>query len=351
MHANLLIAREDAILVVTAAIGGGALHLVGFPAGWLTGAMLAVALVSLARPWTGPSDIVVQIGMLLSGCVIGSSATPEAVQAISRYPVSILLLFACMALTIIVTGFVLVRFGKWTRLDALLASAPGALSAVMVIARERDGDVPRIAIVQFFRLFVLVAAVPSLLVLSGMGTLQTDVAMPAAGWFDTGVMVVAGLVTGLALQRLGVVAPMVLGSTLASTALHAFGIVHGSLPLPMATLGFVILGGMIGARLGGLDRRSFARVLPLALAAFIASIAVAAILAWPASSFAGVSYGAAFIAFAPGGLEAMAILAVVLGFDPLYVGAHHLVRFLAVGLLLPILVTRLTTKRDHASGR
>ena len=35
-------------------------------------------------------------------------------------------------------------------------------------------------------------------------------------------------------------------------------------------------------------------------------------------------------------LEAMALLAVALGLDPLYVGSHHVVRFMAVGFLLPL---------------
>jgi uncharacterized membrane protein AbrB (regulator of aidB expression) len=32
----------------------------------------------------------------------------------------------------------------------------------------------------------------------------------------------------------------------------------------------------------------------------------------------------------------MMVLALVLGLDPLYVGAHHLSRFLAIGIALPV---------------
>jgi uncharacterized protein len=340
-------AREDMVLVGVAAIGGLGLSMAGVPAGWLTGAMLAVALASLVRPWNGPSDPVIQAGMLLSGVIIGSAATPEAVQAMARYPGSIALLFVSMAVTVAVTGGVLVLLGKWPRLDALLASAPGALSAVMAIAQHTKADIPRIAIIQFFRLFVLVAAVPSLLILGGSGAVTSVAVQASPNWLDTGLMLAAGLLAGLALRRLGVVAPMVLGSTLSSMLLHATDIVHGSLPLPLSVLAFVILGGMIGARLGSLDRASLGKLLPLAVVAFVASVAVAALFAWPAAHLARVSYGAAFVAFAPGGLEAMAMLAIALGFDPLYVGAHHLLRFVAVGLLLPVAV-RMLNPRDSA---
>lgn len=338
MHRAFATALEDLRLLLAAAAGGLALHLAGVPAGWLTGAMLMVALISLRRPWTGPSSPVVQAGMLLSGIIIGSTATPEAVQAMSRYPGSIAMLLASMAVTVIVTGTILIMIGKWSRLDALLASAPGALSAVMAIAQDTAAGIPRIAIIQFFRLFVLVAALPSLLIVAGIGAPQGLVQPVQPNWLDTLIMLAAGLALGLVFRRFGIVAPMILGSTLSSMLLHAFDLVHGSLPGPLAVLAFVILGGMIGARLGGLDRASLGRLLPLAVLAFVASVAVAALFAWPAAHLAGVSYGAAFVAFAPGGLEAMAMLAIVLGFDPLYVGTHHLVRFVAVGLLLPFAV-------------
>jgi uncharacterized protein len=70
-----------------------------------------------------------------------------------------------------------------------------------------------------------------------------------------------------------------------------------------------------------------------------------------AARLAGVSVGVAFIAFAPGGLEAMALLALLLGLDPLFVGAHHMVRFMTVGFALPLLVRLVRPPSgDDASG-
>src|SRR3569833_4134044 len=43
------------------------------------------------------------------------------------------------------------------------------------------------------------------------------------------------------------------------------------------------------------------------------------------------------IAFAPGSVDAMMLLALALHLDPVYVGAHHVVRILFVGLAMPLL--------------
>jgi uncharacterized membrane protein AbrB (regulator of aidB expression) len=52
------------------------------------------------------------------------------------------------------------------------------------------------------------------------------------------------------------------------------------------------------------------------------------------------------IAYAPGGLEAMTILAFALNLDPVYVGVHQTARFIVISLLVPLAVHRLgRTKR------
>jgi hypothetical protein len=54
------------------------------------------------------------------------------------------------------------------------------------------------------------------------------------------------------------------------------------------------------------------------------------------------------IAFAPGAQDTMMVLALALHLDPVYVGAHHLARFLVVTLAVAVAARRVATK--HASG-
>ena len=52
------------------------------------------------------------------------------------------------------------------------------------------------------------------------------------------------------------------------------------------------------------------------------------------------------VAYAPGGLEAMTILAFALHLDPAFVGAHHLWRFLYVSVMMPLAVAYLARLRQ-----
>jgi len=155
---------------------------------------------------------------------------------------------------------------------------------------------------------------------------------------DMALVLGCALATGLIFDRLRVTAPYILGATLASAVLHGAGIVHGTLPPEIATAVMVMLGAAMGGRVSNLKRNEIAALFPLAIGGFVVSMLVAFAFAWPAAWLAGVPYASAMAAFAPGGLEAMAMLAFAMGLDPLYVGAHHLARFMLLGLSMPFIV-------------
>ena len=50
------------------------------------------------------------------------------------------------------------------------------------------------------------------------------------------------------------------------------------------------------------------------------------------------------VAFAPGAQDTMMVLALALALDPVYVGAHHLVRFLVVSLALALAARRVARR-------
>jgi uncharacterized membrane protein AbrB (regulator of aidB expression) len=54
----------------------------------------------------------------------------------------------------------------------------------------------------------------------------------------------------------------------------------------------------------------------------------------------------AFIAFAPGSVDAMMLLALALHTDPVYVGAHHIVRIFFVSVTMPLLAQR-AARAEH----
>lgn len=329
---------REAAVIACAAVGGGLFSLFDVPAAWLSGSMLLVSVVGVVRklpdlrkPWFDST-------MIMSGTLIGSSATPEALLATARYPGSLLVLLVGLAAIMLATGAYLRVVARWSWIDSLLAAAPGALSTVIAVAQSKGANIGRISAIQLFRILVLVAILPSIMKMSGDGVTGVPPAVVIAGVGDTALALGCGMVAGLVFERLGITAPFILGATLSSATLHGTGLIHGTLPPEIATAVMIMLGAAMGGRVSNLKRGEIAALFPLAIGGFVVSMVVAFAFAWPAAWLAGVPYASALAAFAPGGLEAMAMLAFAMGLDPLYVGAHHLTRFMVLGLAMPFLV-------------
>ncbi len=329
---------REAAVIACAALGGALFALLSVPAAWLSGSMLIVSVVGLTRPLPDLRRPWFDSTMVMSGALIGSAATPEALAATARYPGSLFVLVLGLVAIMLATGAYLRFVARWSWIDSLLAAAPGALSAVIAVAQDKGANIGRIAAIQLFRILVLVAVLPSIMKLSGDGVAGLPPPLAIASLGDTVLLLGCALVTGLVFERIGVTAPFILGATLASAVLHGAGIVHGTMPPEIATAVMVMLGAAMGGRVSNLKRNEIAALFPLAIGGFVVSMAVAFAFAWPAAWLAGVPYASAMAAFAPGGLEAMAMLAFAMGLDPLYVGAHHLARFMLLGLAMPFIV-------------
>jgi membrane AbrB-like protein len=290
----------------------------------------------------------VDAAMLVSGATMGASITPEAFAAVARYPLS---LAALVVGVFAITGASVVwlmRVSGWRRDDAVLASVPGALSTVMAVAADRNADVAAIAVVQSFRLFVLVVLLPGLVVSlegGGAGAALIGAGQPVIDPADFALVLLGGLAVGTVFERLGVAAPILLGSTAVSTCLHVTGLAPGVIPPVIATGGLVLMGTFIADRFGNLNRSSLRKLVPAALGSFAVGMAVATLFSGLAAWLAQVSFANALVAFAPGGIEAMMILALILGLDPLYVGVHHLARFLGIGFFVPFVIAWLQRDR------
>jgi uncharacterized membrane protein AbrB (regulator of aidB expression) len=89
-----------------------------------------------------------------------------------------------------------------------------------------------------------------------------------------------------------------------------------------------------------------------AFGSFAVAVAMAALFAAVLMSASSLRAAEVMIAFAPGAVDAMMLLALALNLDPVYVGAHHLTRIFFVSLTMPLVARRsarsLKVKSDSA---
>ncbi|MCB1885859.1 MAG: AbrB family transcriptional regulator [Geminicoccaceae bacterium] len=329
--------KRTLLTLALGALGGYLLSLAGFPAAWLAGSMAAVAVAALLGLRVGLPERLREIAFILLGISMGSAVTPDSLHRMAAWPMSLLILVVCVAATALLGSLWLERRHGWSRATARFSAIPGALSYILALAIKSPADVPRVATAQSLRLVVLVAVMPLLVQLGGEVDPTAVLSRPAGGT-PLGIAVLVALATagGFALKRLNVPAGLLMGSLLASALLHGSGLVEARLPGPLLVPGFVVMGGVIGGRFANTRPADLLRLLRPSLESVGVGLLVSAAFAFLAARLLALPFGQVWLAYAPGGVEAMTVMAFALHVDPAFVGAHHFFRLLALSVAIPL---------------
>jgi membrane AbrB-like protein len=351
---RILLARRFAETLLYAGAGSAAFGLAGMPAGWLSGAIVGVSAAALAgRPMYVPPPVGRAVYVIL-GISLGSSVTPATAASMVTWPLSLIALAVAMtAITASVTVYLKFVHG-WPTLDALFAAAPGALAQAMALAQDTGANVRAIAMVQTVRLFILAVALPLIFAAFGVMGLPP----PRGGNLpmvqlivELSVIVLVSAGAALLAFRFNLPGGLIVGSMVASGILHGTGWVHAFLPVPITIFSFIIMGAMIGTRLGGADFRQLLRLGTLGVGALLVGTSVGCLFAAGVAWLLALRTDSLVIAYAPGAMEAMTIIAFALHLDPVFVGVHQLARFTFMSLVLPAAVGVIRKYEGKGKGK
>jgi membrane AbrB-like protein len=319
---------------------GGALFLwAHLPGGLISGAMIAVGIAAIAgRPLAMP-PIMTQTVLVVLGISIGSLMSRQLLQHVSAYPLTIALLALATFCSTFGSSLYLQRVHGWDRTSAFLAGSPGALSQITILAIEKGADVSAIAVVQTMRVIILTAALPLLLTLTGIApaaapTLATAIASP----LELTELIAASVAVALLLRLIKFPASWMFGAMIGSSVLHGVGLVEGGLPPWVRGVALVGIGALIGSRFARMKLKTLLSHVNAALGSFAIAILISAIFVAVIVLTTAVRFSDVVVAFAPGAMDAMLALALTLHIDPIFVGAHHLSRFVFVTIATPGIV-------------
>lgn len=341
--------RDTALGLAIGFAGGLAFWLLGIPAPWLAGSMMAAIIAVFSQVKVGMPDWLRAVAFIFLGIQTGTAVSWETVDRAVHWPLSIA--FLCLTVVAITWACMAyyIRRSGWDAATALFASLPGALSLTLLLASGTRADMRRVTIAQCIRLFFLVAALPS--VITWLRP-QEEVAVTLSqigGWWDILLLVAVSTAAGYALEWMKVPAGLMLGPMLASAGLELSGLIAGAAPASILVPANVVLGVMIGARFSHFTFREFRAALVEGFSGFVIALVIAMAGAGVAAYFSGLPLALTLLAFSPGGLDAMTIMAFSLNLDPAYVGAHQMARYLGLALLMPV-VTSYVLRRMGVHG-
>jgi membrane AbrB-like protein len=341
---------ETAETLAVALAGGLTFTLLGLPAGLVSGSVVAVATAALlGRPMRLPLPLA-RICYVVVGTLLGTVVTPETLRGVVTWPASVALLMLASLAMIAATMTYLRVVHRWDPLSALMGASPGSMAQVIALSSELGGDLRAVAIVQTVRVLLLVVGLPNGLALFGLVVPAVPLPRGPAGFSVLGEMLLLLAVTvtfALVFLRLRFPGGLLFGALAGSALLHGSGLIHAALPWWVGGASVITLGALVGSRFANTSARMLVGHLGAAFGSFAVSMVVATVFVLIVARLFSFPIANIVIAFAPGAQDTMMVLALALHLDPVYVGAHHLARFLVVTLAIAIAARRVAAnERD-----
>jgi uncharacterized protein len=333
------------------------LEAVRVPAALLLGPMLAAILIAANGAEIRVPRNVFVAAQAIIGCMIARSI-PLSIggEIIRDWP-----LFVAGVLSVVAAssalGWLLVRWRVLPGTTAIWGSAPGAASAMVLMADAYGADIRLVAFMQYLRVVcvaVMASVVSRIWVGSGEAVTAGVVWFPATAWIsfaETAALAGFGAMAG---RRLRIPAGSLLAPLVIGVALQDVGWMQIELPPWLLAVSYSFVGWSIGLRFTRPILVHAARALPRVLASILVLMVTCGLFAAFLVVVAHVDPLTAYLATNPGGADSVAIIAVSSNVDLPFVMAMQTARLVVVLLTGPglaRLIADWTGIRDKHSGR
>lgn len=334
--------RGSMLLALAIGAGGGLLFAwARLPLPWMMGAMVATTIASVAGANIRIDHRLRTVMICVLGVMLGSAFKPQLLDQIGEWALSIagLLVYAVVA-----GGLVTWYFRKAAGYDAVtsyFASSPGGLNEMVIVGREMGGDDRVIALTHSARILLVVMTLPFLFQLftdytpapgllpQGGGGLD----MPVRDWLLLGA---SGVIGAVVARRLKVPAAVLIGPMMLSAAIHVSGATQATPPSLLVAIAQVVMGTGIGCRFAGTAVRDILRIVGISVGSTVILLVLGVLFGLGLERITGVPWFVLVLAYAPGGLAEMSLVALALGRDVAFVATHHIFRIGFIVVLAPL---------------
>ncbi len=350
MHSSLPLTLLLKTLVL-GTIGAVIAHFFNLPAAILAGSLGGVALLAIFGVQVSIDNRIRQMALIAVAILIGSSVSPRTLETLFIWPISTGTMLVSVACMMVIVPTFLVRHHKLDTLTARLATVPGALTFVLAISEETNADKSRIAILQTMRLAALMILFP---VVVGLTLEPTEINRTANGSLSWPIFLslfAGGVLLTWLMRKVNWPAAAFMLVMIASSALYGTNVISGGVPDSIVWPALIITGSAIGARFSGVDRQYLLQSVGMGLSALAIAIIISLVFAFPISYYFALPLAQVWLAFAPGGIDTMTVLAFALGVDPAFVAGHQLIRLLCLNLCVPFLFRRKASIEYRDQGK
>lgn len=327
-----------ALALIIGTIGGAFFKYLTSPLPWMLGAMTFVTVAALAGAKLAvPAQL--RSGMItVLGVMLGSSFTPAIVSHMGQWVYTI----AALSIWMVAVGSMALAYfkyvAKYEPATAYFSATPGGLNEMTIIGGLMGGDERIISLTHAARIMLVVITIP----LWYRFDSDFHVVLPAATGgllefplADLAILTACAVLGALLARRVRMPAAALVGPMVLSAAVHLLGLTTSQPPAELVAAAQVVIGATMGCRFLGMPLSRIGRIVMHALISAVAMLALTIGTAYFLAQWTGLPLAGLVLAFAPGGLAEMSLVALALSIDVALVASHHIARIVMVVFLAP----------------
>lgn len=334
-------ALPQGLALLIGLISGYLFYHLGIPLPWMLGPMIFNTIAALSHV---PIDAPLRLRPLvipIIGVMLGASVTPDVISGLLNWTIAIAVMIPFLSVAAGVSYLIYRKIGRYDPVTAFFSAMPGGLNDMILIGNAYGGSEKKIALAHASRILTTIIFVGLFfgLVFGVQANKEAStnwIALAALTPMDWLILQGCAALGGPVGKALKLPTSALLGPMFLSAIAHVTHMVEIAPPTLLVIGAQIVLGSIIGCRFIGSTLREIGRDLLLGVGSCLSMLICAMIFTVGGASITGVPMANVFLAFSPGGLTEMSLLALAMHLDVAFVSVMHIMRILLVVAVAPI---------------
>ena len=335
---RLLISLKFIIVILVSIPSAIIADYFNIPLAWMIGPMIATSIAALSGLKIAMPKLALSSILIILGLHIGNYIDQSLFNQMLDWIWTTLIMLIYIILSIFIVSKYLQKFSGYQEKASIFSAAPGALGPLIILAEYEKSDLSQVATSHLIRLIIIITVFPLIIVTS---TDQESLDISKFDYMnqnhlDLLWLFVSSLFLIFVFSKLRVPAALLSGTLVASGILQVTEIASYKLPDPTVNFCLLILGASVGCRFANKTLSEIANNSLHSLVATSILVILGLIAAFIANFFVENNLLTLILAFCPGGIYEVAVIAIAFDLEPDFVAFHHIIRLLFILFTVPI---------------
>ena len=335
---KLLISLKFIIVILVSIPSAIIADYFNIPLAWMIGPMIATSIAALSGLKIAMPKLALSSILIILGLHIGNYIDQSLFNQMLDWIWTTLIMLIYIILSIFIVSKYLQKFSGYQEKASIFSAAPGALGPLIILAEYEKSDLSQVATSHLIRLIIIITVFPLIIVTS---TDQESLDISKFDYMnqnhlDLLWLFVSSLFLIFVFSKLRVPAALLSGTLVASGILQVTEIASYKLPDPTVNFCLLILGASVGCRFANKTLSEIANNSLHSLVATSILVILGLIAAFIANFFVENNLLTLILAFCPGGIYEVAVIAIAFDLEPDFVAFHHIIRLLFILFTVPV---------------